>query len=61
MSHPVVEDPVTGERGSVRRAPAYDSAPLVADSYARPGAAVVGVHPHPASTEPPRWGQGVSR
>lgn len=51
MTHPVIENPVTGERAIVRRAPASDRSPLVADLYARPGAAVVGEHVHPASTE----------
>lgn len=51
MSYPVIENPVTGERGIVRRAPTSPSAPLVADLYARPGAAVVGEHLHPHSTE----------
>jgi mannose-6-phosphate isomerase-like protein (cupin superfamily) len=51
MSHPVIENPVTGERAIVRRAPGPDRSPLVADLYARPGAAVVGEHVHPHSTE----------
>jgi mannose-6-phosphate isomerase-like protein (cupin superfamily) len=51
VTHPVIENPVTGERAIVRRAPASDRSPLVADLYARPGAAVVGEHVHPASTE----------
>ncbi len=51
MVHHVIENPVTGERGFVRRAPDNDDAPLVADLYARPGAAVVGEHVHPHSTE----------
>lgn len=51
MSYPVIENPVTGERGIVRRAPGSDRSPLVADLYARPGAAVVGEHLHPTSTE----------
>ena len=51
MTHPVIENPVTGERAIVRRAPASNRSPLVADLYARPGAAVVGEHVHPASTE----------
>lgn len=51
MTHPVIENPVTGERAIVRRAPASDRSPLVADLYARPGAAVVGEHVHPSSTE----------
>lgn len=51
MSYPVIDNPVTGERGIVRRAPDSDSAMLVADLYARPGAAVVGEHVHPHSTE----------
>lgn len=51
MSYPVIENTVTGERGIVRRAPATSNAPLVADLYARPGAAVVGEHVHPGSTE----------
>jgi mannose-6-phosphate isomerase-like protein (cupin superfamily) len=51
MVHPVIENPVTGERGIVRVAPHGDDAPLVADLYARPGAAVVGEHVHPRSRE----------
>ncbi len=51
MTHPVIENPVTGERGVVRRAPESPGSPLVADLYARPGAAVVGEHVHPHSTE----------
>ncbi len=51
MSHPVIENPVTGERGILRRAPDSHSSTLVADLYARPGAAVVGEHVHPTSTE----------
>ncbi|WP_380169789.1 cupin domain-containing protein [Jannaschia sp. R86511] len=50
MSYPVVENPVTGERAIVRRAPT-DTSPLVADLYARPGAAVVGEHVHPHARE----------
>ena len=51
MGYPVIENPVTGERGFVRRAPDSDRAPLVADLYAQPGAAVAGEHVHPYSTE----------
>lgn len=51
MSYPVIENPVTGERGFVRRTPDSDHAPLVADLYAQPGAAVAGEHVHPHSTE----------
>ncbi len=51
MSYDVVENPVTGERGIVRRAPTGPGTPLVADLYARPGAAVVGEHSHPYATE----------
>lgn len=51
MSYPVIENPVTGERGFVRVTPRTDDAPLVADLYARPGAAVVGEHVHPHATE----------
>lgn len=51
MRYPVIENPITGERGIVRRTPDSDSAPLVADLYARPGAAVAGEHVHPHSTE----------
>ena len=51
MSYPVIENPVTKERGIVRRAPDSDGAPLVADLYAAPGAAVAGEHVHPNSTE----------
>ncbi len=50
-THPVIENPVTGERGIVRMAPDSPGSPLVADLYARPGAAVVGEHVHPTSTE----------
>lgn len=49
--YPVIENPVTGERGIVRVAPDTEDAPLVADLYARPGAAVVGEHVHPHSSE----------
>lgn len=51
MGYPVNENPVTGERGILRVAPDSDDAPLVADLYAQPGAAVVGEHVHPHSTE----------
>ncbi len=51
MQYPVIENPVTKERGIVRRAPDSDRAPLVADLYAYPGAAVTGEHVHPYSTE----------
>jgi quercetin dioxygenase-like cupin family protein len=51
MSYPVIENPVTGERGIVRQAPGASGPRLVADLYARPGAAVVGEHVHPGSTE----------
>jgi mannose-6-phosphate isomerase-like protein (cupin superfamily) len=51
MSYPVIANPVTGERGIVRRVPDSDRAPLVADLYAQPGAAVAGEHVHPHSTE----------
>lgn len=51
MSYPVIENPVTGERGIVRHGPPTSGSRLVADLYARPGAAVVGEHVHPASTE----------
>ena len=51
MTYPVIENFVTGERGIVRRAPRTDTDPLVADLYARPGAAVVGEHVHPQATE----------
>jgi mannose-6-phosphate isomerase-like protein (cupin superfamily) len=51
VTNPVIENPVTGERGIVRRTPDSDSAPLVADLYAQPGAAVAGEHIHPHSTE----------
>ncbi len=51
MSYDVVENPVTGERGIVRVAPIGPGTPLVADLYARPGAAVVGEHTHPHATE----------
>jgi quercetin dioxygenase-like cupin family protein len=51
MTYPVIENPVTGERGIVRRTPRTDTDPLVADLYARPGAAVVGEHLHPYAAE----------
>lgn len=51
MPYPVIENPVTGERGVLRRAPGPADTALVADLYARPGAAVVGEHVHPYSTE----------
>ena len=51
VGYPVIDNPVTGERGIVRCTPNSDGAPLVADLYARPGAAVVGEHIHPHSTE----------
>jgi mannose-6-phosphate isomerase-like protein (cupin superfamily) len=51
MSYPVIENPVTGERGILRRAPDDDQSTLVADLYARPGAAVVGEHVHPHASE----------
>ena len=51
MSYPVIENPVTGERGILRQAPSASEPGLVADLYARPGAAVVGEHVHPRSTE----------
>lgn len=51
MSYPVIENPVTGERGIVRRSPETNSGTLMADLYARPDAAVVGEHVHPHSTE----------
>lgn len=51
MAYPVIENPVTGERGVVRQAPGPAGHRLVADLYARPGAAVVGEHVHPTSTE----------
>ena len=51
MEYPVITNPVTGERGIVRRTPDSEQAPLVADLYAQPGAAVTGEHIHPHSTE----------
>ena len=51
MTYPVITNPVTGERGIVRRTPDSSRAPLVADLYAQPGAAVTGEHIHPHSTE----------
>jgi mannose-6-phosphate isomerase-like protein (cupin superfamily) len=51
MTYPVIENPVTGERGILRRAPVSDSSPLIADLYARPGAAVAAEHVHPTSSE----------
>jgi quercetin dioxygenase-like cupin family protein len=51
VSYQVVENPVTGERGIIRRPPADNQAMLVADLYAEPGAAVTGEHLHPHSTE----------
>ncbi|WP_088284283.1 cupin domain-containing protein [Kineosporia sp. A_224] len=50
MSYAVIENPVTGERALRRHAPS-DGSPLVADLYARPGAAVVGEHVHPHARE----------
>jgi len=52
MTFDVIENPVTGERAVVRFA--ATNAPgglVVGDLYARPGAAVVGEHIHPHSTE----------
>jgi quercetin dioxygenase-like cupin family protein len=51
MSYPVVYNPVTRERGIVRHPPSVDHPRLNADLYAAPGAAVVGEHIHPNSTE----------
>ena len=51
MHYPVLENPLTGERAIVRRSPVDPLETLVADLYARPGAAVVGEHLHPHSTE----------
>jgi quercetin dioxygenase-like cupin family protein len=51
MSYPLIENPVTGERGIVRLSPATNEGILIADLYARPGAAVVGEHVHPHATE----------
>jgi quercetin dioxygenase-like cupin family protein len=51
MSYPVIENPVTGERGIIRRFPADDQDTLVAALYAAPGAAVVGEHVHPHASE----------
>jgi mannose-6-phosphate isomerase-like protein (cupin superfamily) len=51
VSYPVVDNPVTGERGIVRRTPDATHPTLIADLYAAPGAAVVGEHVHPRSTE----------
>lgn len=50
MSFALLENPVTGERAFRRQAPT-DGSPLVADLYARPGAAVVGEHVHPHASE----------
>src|SRR4051812_38831348 len=47
----VIENPVTRERGVIRRSPDDDRGTLVADLYAAPGAAVVGEHVHPHSEE----------
>jgi quercetin dioxygenase-like cupin family protein len=51
MTYPVVQNPVTGERGIVQHSPRDADSALVADLYARPGAAVVGEHVHPNATE----------
>jgi mannose-6-phosphate isomerase-like protein (cupin superfamily) len=51
MSYPVIENPVTRERGLVRRTPDETNPMLIADLYAAPGAAVAGEHVHPHSTE----------
>jgi mannose-6-phosphate isomerase-like protein (cupin superfamily) len=51
VNYPVIENPVTGERGIIRRPPGDDQPTLVADLYAKPGAAVTGEHLHPHSTE----------
>jgi quercetin dioxygenase-like cupin family protein len=51
MSYPVISNPVTRERGIVRRTPSEEHPALIADLYAAPGAAVVGEHVHPHSTE----------
>lgn len=51
MSYPVIENPVTRERGIVRRTPDDAGSMLIADLYAAPRAAVAGEHVHPRSTE----------
>jgi Cupin domain len=51
MSHTVIENPVTRERGIVRRTPNDAGSMLIADLYAAPRAAVAGEHVHPRSTE----------
>jgi len=51
MPYPVIENPVTKERGIVRRVPGDAGSVLIADLYAAPGAAVAGEHVHPHSTE----------
>ncbi|MDZ5663673.1 cupin domain-containing protein [Nocardioides sp. S-58] len=51
MTYPVIQNPVTKERGIVRRTPSDEHPGLIADLYAAPGAAVVGEHTHPHSTE----------
>lgn len=51
MSYPVIENPVTRERGIVRQAPDETHPKLIADLYAAPGAAVAGEHIHPNGTE----------
>lgn len=51
MHYPVIENPVTKERGIVRRTPGDAHTELIADLYAAPGAAVAGEHVHPRMTE----------
>ncbi len=51
MTFDAVINPATGEYGVLRQAAASSEARMVADLYARPGAAVVGEHIHPRSTE----------
>ena len=51
MTFDVVTNPATREYGVLRQAADTSESKLVADLYARPGAAVVGEHIHPRSTE----------
>jgi len=51
MTFNVVTNPVTGEYGVFRQPADGRESTTVADLYARPGAAVVGEHVHPRSSE----------
>ena len=63
MSFNVIENPVTGERAVMRisSTPHHDGL-VAADICARPGAAIVGEHVHPRTTETftAGWYNGVS-